>query len=929
MPRFPVQPQRTSAPAAFSRTPRAQAAHFGAGIGRHLADLGVGAAELGQVIEQRQSRQAEQQMSNFDRDLAKRRAESDAQAPPEEDSESRITRHQSLFESSADAVLQHYEGQALHGRLSEGIEARRDAYRQKLLAREAHQRLRTSLDDTQALVQQWSERVAQDPTEFATASLELFGDKASGEAGLLAGLGLRPEALAAWKTHSLNQLLDARVTSDPAGLIAELETGRWQDQLSEERREQLRVEAGEAQQRRASAEAIELGQQRGGAALRLSNDIGSGRAGQGEIRRAEEVGTLSAPQAEALRAEVERAEIARQAQQVAGDELVLTFSTGIGFDPENPQNRRAADAFYEKTYSPALREGAAEEVVAQVVTMVAKTGYMPPRLAKDTTGLLLGSDEAGQVQGAELYGRLREFAPELVEDSIDLEARARGGVLKRWLDAGLEPGDALVRAKADLMSEGTSSPFNQENKEAFRQDLRKRLGERMGGVVAAELLMRLESKYLKLLGEGRSPQKARAEIQRDQGRAFIRLAQTDSWLAEAGFVWSERHGERVLIPTEPRLQKMAVPAVVGAGAAIGSVILVAAAYSYTIQTAKDWGFEVPEVMDDLDSWLNGLSEETRIYVFETVPDIAGWLDKAVVRLGDDQPRLADVVKEDEVTNTRSVAFFLPGHGRLILHQQYDITAERYDSLEVTFYDKDKKRWVTEKYASSRFNQPAGSVGGQPKPGRGTTAPTAMAPDDSRQEGGQAIVVPSDEHRPIIQPGPSADPVPTSPLPPSEAGPGRELMPGHTGGNQTELGPRTDRIPGYPAQEQEPLILINPEQSDELNVPIVLLSEDYTKNSTLTIGPYAGELIPGYRGRIRAREQRLIEQLMKKDGCHTCGTHDPGTTSGKAIGDHQPSQALEEPKWFLPHCVNCSRRQGGEVTQEKRRRNMKKKKKGGK
>ena len=59
MPRFPVIPQRTSAPAAFSNVPRAQAAHFGAGVERHLADLGAGAAELGQVVEQRQVRQAE------------------------------------------------------------------------------------------------------------------------------------------------------------------------------------------------------------------------------------------------------------------------------------------------------------------------------------------------------------------------------------------------------------------------------------------------------------------------------------------------------------------------------------------------------------------------------------------------------------------------------------------------------------------------------------------------------------------------------------------------------------------------------------------------------------------------------------------------------------------------------------------------------
>ena len=46
-------------------------------------------------------------------------------------------------------------------------------------------------------------------------------------------------------------------------------------------------------------------------------------------------------------------------------------------------------------------------------------------------------------------------------------------------------------------------------------------------------------------------------------------------------------------------------------------------------------------------------------------------------------------------------------------------------------------------------------------------------------------------------------------------PGWTRLPTHTGGNQTELGPRTDQPTGYPAQEQEPLIHISPDDREEL------------------------------------------------------------------------------------------------------------------
>ena len=97
------------------------------------------------------------------------------------------------------------------------------------------------------------------------------------------------------------------------------------------------------------------------------------------------------------------------------------------------------------------------------------------------------------------------------------------------------------------------------------------------------------------------------------------------------------------------------------------------------------------------------------------------------------------------------------------------------------------------------------------------------------------------------------------------------------------------------------------------------AEEARKTSTLEPGPYARESIPAHRGRPTAEEQRQVNELMEKHGCHTCGAATPSTKSGNAIADHQPPQALGEPKEFLPHCNSCKARQGGEVLQKLRKR----------
>ena len=100
-----------------------------------------------------------------------------------------------------------------------------------------------------------------------------------------------------------------------------------------------------------------------------------------------------------------------------------------------------------------------------------------------------------------------------------------------------------------------------------------------------------------------------------------------------------------------------------------------------------------------------------------------------------------------------------------------------------------------------------------------------------------------------------------------------------------------------------------------------VAAEVAKPSTLLPGPNARESIPAHRGRPTAEEQRQVNELFNKHGCHTCGTKSPGTKSGNAIADHQPPQALDEPKKFFPHCIDCARRQGGEVLQEKLRNQL--------
>lgn len=98
---------------------------------------------------------------------------------------------------------------------------------------------------------------------------------------------------------------------------------------------------------------------------------------------------------------------------------------------------------------------------------------------------------------------------------------------------------------------------------------------------------------------------------------------------------------------------------------------------------------------------------------------------------------------------------------------------------------------------------------------------------------------------------------------------------------------------------------------------------HRRASTLSPGPYAGESIPvSGPGRASTTQQENINRIGQDTGCHTCGATNLGTVSGNHVLDHQPPSRLNpsgSEQCGYPHCIACSRRQGGEVNSARRRR----------
>ncbi len=84
------------------------------------------------------------------------------------------------------------------------------------------------------------------------------------------------------------------------------------------------------------------------------------------------------------------------------------------------------------------------------------------------------------------------------------------------------------------------------------------------------------------------------------------------------------------------------------------------------------------------------------------------------------------------------------------------------------------------------------------------------------------------------------------------------------------------------------------------------------------GPYAGESIParGPQRDFNDDERAEINRIGSETGCQTCGTTEPGTSSGNFVLDHQPPNALSfgRAQRLYPQCLACSWRQGGFISQ---------------
>jgi len=97
-----------------------------------------------------------------------------------------------------------------------------------------------------------------------------------------------------------------------------------------------------------------------------------------------------------------------------------------------------------------------------------------------------------------------------------------------------------------------------------------------------------------------------------------------------------------------------------------------------------------------------------------------------------------------------------------------------------------------------------------------------------------------------------------------------------------------------------------------------VSDALDKPDTTKPGPYAGDSIEAKSPDkdFTEEERGAIDAIGQATGCHSCGTKNPGTKSGHFIPDHQPPSRLNPSglsQRLYPHCLSCSRLQGGQVT----------------
>jgi hypothetical protein len=101
-----------------------------------------------------------------------------------------------------------------------------------------------------------------------------------------------------------------------------------------------------------------------------------------------------------------------------------------------------------------------------------------------------------------------------------------------------------------------------------------------------------------------------------------------------------------------------------------------------------------------------------------------------------------------------------------------------------------------------------------------------------------------------------------------------------------------------------------------NLLVHNVSEPKVCDLTLGAGPNAKEGVALEDGNINGPGVRnMVNESGDANGCHTCGSADPGTKSGNWVPDHQPATRLVSPgtpQTAYPQCLACARQQGGVV-----------------
>ena len=815
MPRFPIVPQRTRVPAAFSNSPRAEAADFGGGLGEAVAEFGAEAAGLAQVIKKRQELAERQAAREAKRASDEAEAETLADEAAEPEAAGNIERRQQSFEKKAEVLRQNYKDHPLEPQVNAQLELQGQAWTRKQVSGEAGRRAKADLARADEISGRWLERVTQDPAQFDEAAANLLG-----EDGPVKGLGLRPEVQAAWESQAFEALLTAQMQGDPQRLISELEAGRWSERLSDEQQANWLEDARDAASLRDRKQSLERRQRIAGEVLALQRSIAHGEAGLAQIRRAEREGRFSPEQIEGLKRDAKQAEIRAQILQAAQDEYEIALISGIGFDAESEAHRQTAEDFYVATFRKAVRSGADEATQERLADAVARTGYVTKGLAQDLTAALSSEDPNRRVAGAQLYGRLLVAAPDLLPPSLDPEVRALGGVLNRWLDAGLPPEEALRRTEAELPVDGTVAFLDEEETASLQRDLGSLFYSEDPARHVTSILDLLERNYLADLGQGLTPRQARMKLRRDAGRVIAKLIHARS-LLESEPTWIEGSSKKTeaegglfhlaqaaIAPTQP-------PPIYGQSQVDQDLNAAAA------RELQRLGGDLSDEAGDLGYELNKAINLQRARLF---PAYAAFVfGHAAMSIGDGKILLGHILEKDAHNDSRLVEIMHPEHGRMVIREERENPNETFRGVEISFTEPGTWEWVTERLPNFRFASPREEGGRE----AATESATPGAPENLRELGPQVRVVPGQDHRPIIHPGPPAEPVPVLPPTPFPAGEGRERIPNHTGGDQVPRGLEEGLITEFSVHEPGGLIHITPDQSEELSQPLYLLNEEGT------------------------------------------------------------------------------------------------------